>query len=1513
MRKLIDYFIHRSIFGNLVSIAIVVMGAYYFTSMQREAFSKVEFDIVMINTIYPGASPSEVEKLVTIPIERELKEVEGVKKMNSTSLDSRSGVILTLEPNITEKMKVLQDIRDATDRAKTELPDDAEDPIVAELTSSRTPIIEISLNSDPEAKKPLTEYQLRNAAKTLQDNLEQIKEVASVTRRGYRDREIFIEVDPIKMYDYNISSDEIVSALATRNLNFPGGTIKGRGKEYNIRTVQEFENASEINDVILRYNDYGGAIRISDVAYVKDSFEEKSVLEKANGREAIVLTVLKKEKADAIDLVDRVKEDIAKFEKEKPTEIAQLQISTMNDISFFIRRRLSVLGGNVLIGIILVLASLFFFLGWRVALMVAFGIPFSFAITFIVMGFTGISINLISMFGLIIVSGMIVDDAIVVGENIYRLIEKGVPPLKAAVTGAQEMLLPVIAAVTTTMVAFMPLMFMGGIMGKFIWTMPAAVIIALGASLFESFFILPSHVLDITNGKELSEIVKNKSSLEYRIFAFLQKVYKKILVKALNYRYLVIMLIMGLFFVAIGLIKATGFSLFPKVDIDTFFIKAETTHGISLEEMGKRIQPYEDAVLNLREGELDSFNTRVGILQENPSDPFVKRGNNFAMLAVFLSPETNRERKARQILAFLQQQLDPKQSVLFTQITQDKKSTIVLHNLPEVLVYSGLNRQKKIPIPDTHFIAGGGLAGNTLYVYSGENVLFTIDMNKGNIIDQKKVRDNEVPLIFSMEPSGEFAVIYFDSGELYSLELKTGEMEYLTKYRDEQVSKIEFLNDSKTAIIGTDKGSFEIWEYSLGATNLEEVSWFKKLFGIGTGDELDLKKTVDAIPRRYGISQIPDDLIPGLVKIEPERRFALAALNSGVLCQINMEIFETECFAKYSGVTFEKITYDIDNNLVKIHFESGQVAAWKFNDTGIVETVDRTVLSENKDFKSVIAEPTILTASERESLKVNTEKPWLAKAKKWFLEQKETNWEYESLARIEHIKSFDNGKTIWFGTFDGRLIQYDIEQEKFLQFHEVTAKPIYWLEKSGENRFWLSTVNKMILFNLVSGKIEHTTKIKGIIQQTVKAPGAGTYYFGTNGILAKKATNNKLPTFASLGNIILEKLQFKELRGGPPIGEPISIQIRGDEFKTLREISDTIQLELSNIRGVFDIRDNWESDKEEYHVTINERRAARAGVSVMQIASTIQTAFDGNVATSIKKVDEEIDIRVIFPEKLRNNLSSLQKVTVRNTMGNLVSINELAGFKRKPGINVISHEDSKRTITVQANIDEKKNSAVDANAEILRIMESKLKQYPGYSLNAGGEVEDTNESMGGLVQSAFIALLAIGAILVLLFGNLRHPRVIMIVIPLGIIGVAIAFFVHKIFDRDLVLSFMATLGIVGLIGVVVNDSIVFVDFINKMRHLGFSKRDSIIEAGLSRLRPVILTTITTVFGLLPTAYGFGGNDPFLKPMALAMAWGLMFATVITLIVIPSYYSIWEDRGYVFHKYILGGKSKNGRS
>ncbi len=638
--------VNNSLFVNLISAVILIIGAVVVLGLNREVFPNVAFDMVSVTASYPGATPEDVEKLVTVPVEKELREVDGVKEINSTSAAGSSLIFVKIDPDESNKQKVVRDVQSAADRVR-DLPRDVDDPVVTEVTSKQYPIIEVSLSGE------MTEHELREYADVLEDELEDIRGVARIKKDGYREKEMQVLVDHEKMRDYYVSIDEIEQALASRNVSMPAGKIDTTTTEYSIRTTAEFETAEEVENVIIRGNDSGNWLRIRDVARVEDTFEDEDVINKTLGMRSVNLVVMKKESGDAISMVAEVRKKCADFLKKTRGD---LRISYVNDYSFYANRRLRVLRNNAWYGVLLVIGAMLLFLQRRVAFFTVLGIPIAFFTTFIVMDAMGITVNLISMFGLVIVLGMLVDDGIIVAENVYRYMEEGIPPRKAAVMGTEEVMGAVTSAVLTTVVAFSPLLFMTGLIGKFIRNIPTVVIIALVASLVEAFIILPSHLADFVRVRRDSSGKPVGLSRDMPWFKKLVSAYTRVVKAAIRRKYRVLAGFLAVLAVS-GVLALTvlRFILFPSAGINFIFIRGEAPIGTPLEKTSELIAPVEDIVAELPEEELDTFVTTVGRIQEDRQDPFAGQASNLVQVTVYLTQAQDRQRTVEEIIEDLRE------------------------------------------------------------------------------------------------------------------------------------------------------------------------------------------------------------------------------------------------------------------------------------------------------------------------------------------------------------------------------------------------------------------------------------------------------------------------------------------------------------------------------------------------------------------------------------------------------------------------------------------------------------------------------------------------------------------------------------------------------------------------------------------------------------------------------------------------------------------------------------------
>ncbi len=658
MNSLIAFFASRRLFGNLITIFTIIMGLVALSLIRRDAFPRVTFDILTVTTIYPGASAEEVEKLITNPIEQDLKEVDGIKKIQSVSAEGRSYIILTLDPDQTTEAQGKSDAQDVVDRFA--IPEGAEDPVVTSLDTKLTPIIEVTLSGE------VPELELRELARRVEKEIEKISDVARVVPAGMRKVEIRVEADPAKLASYRLSLDELVQALRAQNVAIPGGTLEPKQEgtvleatdlERIVRTVGEFKSLEDVQNTVVRANDLGVPIRVRDVAKVSNALERTTVLALPDGKPGLTMTVLKKEKGDAIRVVEQVKESMAVF---VPKLDPRLQIGYINDFSEYVSRRINVLSGNLLVGLFLVLGLLTLLLPARVAVLVSLAIPFAFLGTIFVMYNLDVSINLISLLGLIIVVGMLVDDAIVVMDNCVRKIDSGEDPEKAAIEGTQEVWAPVLASVLTTVLAFAPMMFMSGIFGKFVWQIPLGVIVALLISLLECYFILPGHIASFVRARAAagSEQSQKQSALKRKLAALshywevrVVPAYQRLVRGLIRRRYWVALGAFLFFLASLGV--AGGFMrfvLFPPDGIEVFSIKMDAQTGTGIARMRDLIRTAEAQVRALPKEELANFITRVGIQQAEPDDPNTKRGGEFAQIDVFLTPETSRARTVQDVI-----------------------------------------------------------------------------------------------------------------------------------------------------------------------------------------------------------------------------------------------------------------------------------------------------------------------------------------------------------------------------------------------------------------------------------------------------------------------------------------------------------------------------------------------------------------------------------------------------------------------------------------------------------------------------------------------------------------------------------------------------------------------------------------------------------------------------------------------------------------------------------------------
>jgi len=466
----------------ILTFIIVIMGILSYSSMPKENFPEVVVPTIYVGTPYPGNSPVDIENLVTRPIEKEIKGISGLDNVSSTSIQDYSTVIVEFTPDV-DISRALQDVKDAVDQAKSELPNDLDqEPNVFEVNLSDLPIMFINISGEYSLNE------LKQYAEYLQDEIESLSEIQEAEVRGALEREILIAADPYKMEAMRVSFSDIQNAIAAENVTVSGGNLKAGEFRRSLRIMGEFDNINQIKDVVIK-SESGDIVYVQDVAQVKDTYEERGSFARSNSNPVVTLDVVKRNGANVIDASDKIKEIIAEAKEVRYPE--DLEIVITNDQSKYTRLQLNNLENSIISGVILVVLVLAFFMNLRNALFVGIAIPMSMFMSFMLLNFFGISINLMVLFSLILALGMLVDNGIVVVENIYRLIEEGYSTVRAAKEGVGEVALPIITSTATTLAAFLPLAFWSGLIGEFMRFLPITLIIVLSSSLFVALVINP--------------------------------------------------------------------------------------------------------------------------------------------------------------------------------------------------------------------------------------------------------------------------------------------------------------------------------------------------------------------------------------------------------------------------------------------------------------------------------------------------------------------------------------------------------------------------------------------------------------------------------------------------------------------------------------------------------------------------------------------------------------------------------------------------------------------------------------------------------------------------------------------------------------------------------------------------------------------------------------------------------------------------------------------------------------
>ena len=655
--SLIRKAVRNPVAANMLMLLILGGGWFTATHLPRELFPEFSREMVAITVAFPQASPADVETSICEKIENELSGLEDADEITSVS---REGLA-----TITVKLRGGADVRKAVDDIKTrvdnvELHQDAEDPLVTEMTVKRH-VIHVAVAWDVESDlvgPEDRERTLKEIAEDIREDLAALPEISQVSVSGVRDYEISVDVSEESLRKHHLTLARVAQAIREGSFDLPAGTVKTASGDLTLRIVGQSYTAAEFRRIPVLARPDGTIIRLQDVAVVREAFEDTTIGGQFNGSPAALVSVFKTPDEDTVEIVKAVKRYIEGKKGQLPDGIV---IDTWADMSKLIQDRLDLLVRNGAQGLILVFLTLWLFLGMRLSIWVAIGIPVSFAGTLLVFDLGGQTLNMMSMFALIMALGLIVDDAIVVGENVYANIQRGMEPNEAAVAGTKAVMWPVIGAVLTTWLAFVPLLVIPDVMGKFIRIMPITIIPALAFSLIECMLILPPHLahgLAVQTKQKLARLGnigrKMRRSFDGGLQWFLLRIFTPTFRFTARYRYLTVagfgaIVILMLGALIGGRIKTTGF---PQIEGDTLRASLTLPTGTGKDRTAEVAKLISDAATALNE----QFTTETGepvvqrvyaLLGQQAASGAPQTGKHLAEITVELLPTERRGQELR--------------------------------------------------------------------------------------------------------------------------------------------------------------------------------------------------------------------------------------------------------------------------------------------------------------------------------------------------------------------------------------------------------------------------------------------------------------------------------------------------------------------------------------------------------------------------------------------------------------------------------------------------------------------------------------------------------------------------------------------------------------------------------------------------------------------------------------------------------------------------------------------------
>lgn len=651
MRALVRAAVEHPTVINVLMFGLLLVGWVVTTNIPRESFPKVDLDLIDVRVVWPGHTPEEVEEAIIIKIEEAVHAVEGVDTLTGTAGNSSGRVTIELKRGA-DARKALDDVRNAVSEIPT-FPTDIEPPVVRALTN-RQRVISVILHGDVSARS------MRDLAERTRDELLDLPDVTQATIKGLRDRELSIEIRPEKLEELGLTLDMIRLAVRSENLEMNSGTLRTAQEDIVVMAGERGYTASELERIPIRNAPGGAEILLRDVADVNEREVERTYLMRFNGERASLIEVQKTEGEDTVQIVSAVKSFVEHLPDRLPPGMG---VQLWRDRTVILHQRIDLLTRNGLVGLILIFAALWLFTQLKLSMWVAAGLPVAVLGSAILIHTTGTTINMISLFGLLLVSGILVDDAIVVSENVYAHIERGLSPHDAAIEGTVEVFPAVTASILTTIVAFIPFFFMGGHIGKFVRAIPIVVICCLILSFVESIIILPPHLahsLQPTDAKGATVLGRLRNRLDRLLDVLLRKPYALFLRRVLTLRWQMVAFGLALLLVTLGFIQGgfIKFVFFPDLDSDNIQLEyllepgaPEAVNAAIAERAEQAAEAVHQKVTAEQTDNMPVILGRLTIIGE--------KGSEHGIIRVALLPGEDRDAGANDIARLWREELGP--------------------------------------------------------------------------------------------------------------------------------------------------------------------------------------------------------------------------------------------------------------------------------------------------------------------------------------------------------------------------------------------------------------------------------------------------------------------------------------------------------------------------------------------------------------------------------------------------------------------------------------------------------------------------------------------------------------------------------------------------------------------------------------------------------------------------------------------------------------------------------------